>query len=217
MQQERYNALLQSIPAHCKLIAVSKTKSVQDIQALYKLGQRDFGENKVQELLGKKDHLPADVRWHMIGNLQRNKVKYLTDFIHLIHSVESSKLLKEISKQAVKSNNNIAVLLQVKIAREESKEGMSVTELEPLLQDFDNGKYPNIIIKGLMGMATFTEDEAIVSEEFARLREIRDGLQQAHPYLEELSMGMSGDYSLAIEQGSTMLRIGSLLFGARDY
>lgn len=216
MSEKTYKSLLEKITASCRLIAVSKTQSVDKIKDLYNWGQRDFGENKVQELLGKKDQLPSDIRWHMIGNLQRNKVKYLTDFAHLIHSVDSQKLMKEINKEATKSQRKMSVLLQVKIAKEDSKEGMETAELDAILQDFVDDKYPMIEIKGLMGMATFTDDVGLVEKEFAALRSMRDDRITQYPFLQELSMGMSGDFTMAIEQGSTMVRIGSLIFGARD-
>lgn len=205
------------------LVAVSKTKPAEDIQALYNLGQRDFGENYVQELVEKQAVLPADIRWHFIGHLQSNKVKYIAPFVHLIHGVDSFKLLKEINKQAEKNNRIINCLLQIHIAEEETKFGFN--------EDFlaiDLHKLPqlqNVKIIGLMGMASLTDDIKKVREEFRYLRKLFDKFSSnlssviSHPSssLTTLSMGMSGDYKTAIEEGSTMVRIGSLLFGARQY
>lgn len=201
------------------LVAVSKTKPVEDIQALYDLGQRDFGENYVQELVDKQAVLPADIRWHFIGHLQSNKVKYIAPFVHMIHGVDSLKLLKEIQKQALKNNRVIDCLLQVHIAQEETKFGMDeaeITEVQGLIHAFTN-----LRICGLMGMASFTEDTEKVREEFSYLRKVfislRESSAVSREYFTVLSMGMSGDYKIAMEEGSTMVRIGSLLFGARSY
>lgn len=196
------------------LVAVSKMKSVADIKALYDLGQRDFGENYVQELVSKKDELPADIRWHYIGHLQSNKVKYIASFVHLVHSIDSEKLLKEVNKQAQKLNRNIPVLLQVHIAREETKFGLDAAEVTKLLEDVAN-KYPHVTIRGLMGMASFVEDDGQLREEFEGLKALYDRLQPDYSFT-TLSMGMSGDYALAMQCGSNMVRIGSLLFGARN-
>ncbi len=201
------------------LVAVSKTKPVTDIQDLYNLGQHDFGENYVQELVEKHQQLPADIRWHFIGHLQRNKVKEIAGFVHLIQGVDSLRLLTEINKQALKCNRTIAVLLQVHIAREETKFGFSETELQEVVDQLSNLK--NITVKGLMGMASFTGDIEIVRAEFRYLKSIYDNLQYGplttyHIPLTTLSMGMSSDYTVAVEEGSNMVRIGSLLFGARD-
>ncbi len=201
------------------LVAVSKIKPVSDIKKLYDLGQRDFGENYVQELVEKQPQLPADTRWHFIGHLQSNKVKYIAPFVHLIHGVDSQKLLKEIDKQAAKLNRVIPVLLQVYIAREESKFGLDAAELEALLTAEETASFKNIRIEGLMGMASFTSDTNAVREEFRTLKGLADRWAShitENIQLKTLSFGMSGDYALAIEEGSNMVRIGSLLFGARN-
>jgi hypothetical protein len=204
------------------LVAVSKTKPVEDILKLYELGQRDFAENYVQELIDKQPQLPRDIRWHFIGHLQSNKVKYLASFVHLIHAVDSFKLLKEINKQAQKAGRIIDVLLQVHIAREETKFGLDERELHEILIMNPNELQGlrNARIVGLMGMASFTEDEDKVRTEFQHLKSLFD--KYARPkggdyQLQILSMGMSGDYKIAIEEGGNMVRIGSLLFGAREY
>jgi pyridoxal phosphate enzyme (YggS family) len=196
------------------LVAVSKTKPVEDIQALYDLGQRDFGENYVQELADKQAALPKDIRWHFIGHLQSNKVKYIAPFVHLIHGVDGWKLLNEINKHAVRANRVIDCLLQVHIAQEETKFGMDEAELTEALQK--STELTNVRIQGLMGMASFTVDESKVRDEFHALKTLKDKLETAGHPLPVLSMGMSGDYNRAIEAGSTMVRIGSLLFGARN-
>ena len=202
------------------LVAVSKTKPVEDIQALYNLGQRDFGENYVQELVDKQIALPKDVHWHFIGHLQSNKVKYIAPFVHLIHGVDSLSLLKEINKQAVKNNRTIDCLLQIHIAQEETKFGFDEEELNLLISEFENLKMQNVNIVGLMGMASFSDDMNKVRIEFKKLKALFDKLNQlsiVNCQLSVLSMGMSADYKIAIEEGSTMVRIGSLLFGAREY
>lgn len=197
------------------LVAVSKTKPVADIQELYDLGQRDFGENYVQEITEKHTALPADIRWHFIGHLQTNKVKYIAPFVSLIHGIDSFKLLKEVNKQALKCGRIIPVLLQLHIAKEETKFGLDETELKELLQQVHELK--NVEIKGLMGMASFTSDEQTIRSEFNYLHSIYNQLLTTyHLPLTTLSTGMSSDYKIAIEEGSTMLRIGSLLFGARS-
>jgi len=205
----------------CQLIAVSKTKPISDILELYNLGQKDFGENYVQELAEKQSQLPADIHWHFIGHLQSNKVKFIAPFVYLIHGVDSFKLLKEINKQAQKVNRVIDCLLQVHIAQEETKFGFDETELTDL---FTNNKselenLKNIQISGFMGMASFTDDTEKVRKEFRYLKSLSDKfkkLQIDNSKLTILSMGMSGDYKIAIEEGSNMVRIGSLLFGARN-
>ncbi|QEC66186.1 YggS family pyridoxal phosphate-dependent enzyme [Panacibacter ginsenosidivorans] len=200
------------------LVAVSKTKPAEDILALYKLGQRDFGENYVQELTDKETALPKDIRWHFIGHLQSNKVKYIAPFVHLIHGVDSLKLLQEINKQAAKYDRVIDCLLQVHIAEEETKFGMNETELNEAISACVTGQINNVRIKGLMGMASFTDNTQQVRKEFAHLRSLFDECNAAmHADFQILSMGMSGDYVMAIEKGSNMVRIGSLLFGARTY
>lgn len=197
------------------LVAVSKTKPVADIEALYALGQRDFGENYVQELVDKQALLPADIRWHFIGHLQSNKVKYIAPFVYLIHGVDSLKLLKEIDKQAAKNNRVIQCLLQVHIASEETKFGMDENELEEAMGQVH--LFPNVKVCGLMGMASFSDDESKVRNEFKKLRQLLQKSDFSDTTSAILSMGMSGDYKIAIEEGSTMVRIGSLLFGARVY
>jgi pyridoxal phosphate enzyme (YggS family) len=194
------------------LVAVSKTKPIEDIQLLYEAGQRDFGENYVQELCDKQAKLPTDIRWHFIGHLQSNKVKYIAPFVHLIHGVDSESLLKEIDKQARKNNRVIDFLLQMHIAQEETKYGLDATELTELFPKLPN--YPNAHVVGLMGMASFSEDKNLVRSEFNTLAQTFQTLQTFQT-AQTLSMGMSGDYPIAIEAGSNMVRIGSLLFGAR--
>lgn len=205
----------------CKLIAVSKTKPIEDLREAYAAGIRDFGENKVQEIQAKQPQMPADTRWHMIGHLQSNKVKYIAPFVHLIHGVDSFKLLKEIDKQGKKINRVIPVLLQIHIAEEETKFGFDQTELEEMLISEEFLQLTHVQIKGLMGMATFTENESQIRKEFNGLKQLFESLKSkalpAFVQLEELSMGMSGDYQIAQEEGSTMVRIGSAIFGARNY
>ena len=206
------------------LVAVSKTKSIEDILALYELGQRDFGENYVQELLEKYKKLPEDIRWHFIGHLQSNKVKLIAPFVSLIHSVDSVNLLKEINKQAKKNTRAINCLLQVFIASEETKYGLDPQELDEVIKGVEDHAgtekaFPNICIKGLMGMASFTGDKEIVRKEFGFLKSLFDQyatISAANFHFSILSMGMSADYHIAIEEGSNMVRIGSLLFGKRD-
>jgi len=198
------------------LVAVSKTKPVEGILELYNLGQRDFGENYVQELVAKQEQLPKDIRWHFIGHLQSNKVKLITPFVSLIQSVDSESLLKEINKQAEKNSRKIDCLLQVHIAKEETKFGLDENELDEIIRARG---YKNICVKGLMGMASFTDDEKIVRNEFRLLKSLFDKyrhLQTNNDNLQTLSMGMSSDYKIAIEDGSNMVRIGSLLFGERN-
>ena len=205
---------------HVTLVAVSKTKPATDIQQLYDLGQRDFGENYVQEIVEKQAVLPPDIRWHFIGHLQSNKVKYLAPFVYMIHGVDSLKLLKEIDRQALKSNRIIPVLLQVHIAMEETKFGLDEEELNEMINALPG--LPHIALKGLMGMASFTDDHDIVRNEFRRLKALYEKInvlyaaQLPGSQLTVLSMGMSADYPVAIEEGSNMVRIGSLLFGARN-
>jgi pyridoxal phosphate enzyme (YggS family) len=198
------------------LVAVSKTKPVSDIKELYDLGQRDFGENYVQELTEKQSQLPADIRWHYIGHLQSNKVKYIASFVHLVHGVDSFKLLKEINKQAEKANRVIDCLLQVHIAQEETKFGLDEKELEEVMSQVAKESMPNIKVTGLMGMASFTDDINKIRNEFRYLKGLFNKFS-THSSLTTLSMGMSSDYKIAIEEGTTMVRIGSLLFGERDY
>jgi hypothetical protein len=210
---EKYKEILQELNGKATLVAVSKTKPVEDLQALYDEGQRDFGENYVQELVDKQAAMPKDIRWHFIGHLQSNKVKYIAPFVHLIHGVDSENLLAEINKQAIKNNRVIDCLLQVHIATEETKFGFDEAELE----NVQIRKYANVQIMGLMGMASFSNDMELVKNEFKKLKKLYDKLptQGINPSI--LSMGMSGDYRMAIEEGSNMVRIGSLLFGERHY
>jgi pyridoxal phosphate enzyme (YggS family) len=209
--------------AGATLVAVSKTKPIKDIEALYELGQRDFGENYVQELSDKAEKLPKDIRWHFIGHLQSNKVKYIAPFVHLIHGVDSFKLLVEINKQAMKSKRIIDVLLQMDIADEETKFGIDEKEIIELLQYYEaqETSLQSVRICGLMGMATATEDEDQIRAEFFRLHNFFVNLRKStfldKPYFNTCSMGMSNDYKIALDEGSTMVRIGSLLFGSREY
>ena len=209
-------------PFGATLIAVSKTKSDEIIQRIYEEdNHRDFGENKVQELVGKFERLPKDIRWHMIGHLQRNKVKYIAPFIYLIHSVDSEKLLREINKEGRKNNRKIKVLLQIHIAKESEKFGFSTNEISNLAQRLAKLDLENIEIVGLMGMATNTEDSTIINHEFKKLNELRarlnDTIKGHNQSFKELSMGMSGDYKIALANGSTMIRIGSSIFGTRNH
>jgi len=212
--------LPQLAPYGATLVAVSKTKPLADILEAYSYGHRDFGENKVQELADKYEQLPKDIRWHMIGHLQRNKVKYIAPFVHLIHGGDSLKLLTEINKQAAKHNRKVRCLLQMHIAQEETKFGFSFDELIDLLDDEAMDDLHHVQVCGLMGMATNTPDEAQVKKEFGMLKAVYDKIKNSENRLfpmEVLSMGMSGDYPLALEAGSNMVRIGSAIFGARNY
>ncbi len=219
IQTKNYHRLLEELGSSVTLVAVSKTKPVADIMALYQEGQRDFGENYVQELLEKAPQLPADIRWHFIGHLQTNKVKLILPVVQLIHAVDSLKLLKEINKQAVKSGKQINCLLQVHIAQEETKFGLDEAELRELLQLVVAEGMDQVRICGLMGMASFSSDTALLVKEFRYLRQLFDTCKElvpaGHPF-QYLSMGMSSDYRLAIAEGSNMVRIGSLLFGDRE-
>lgn len=206
-----------TIPKHVALVAVSKTKPNEDILEAYSTGHRIFGENKVQELTTKHDSLPKDIEWHMIGHLQRNKVKYIAPFVHLIHGVDSFKLLKEINKRAAQNNRTINCLLQIHIAQEQTKFGFSEDEVIELLNSDEYKQLKNIKVIGLMGMATFTDNQNQVRSEFKSLKTLFSALLTQHPTLNTLSMGMSGDYQIAIEEGSTMVRVGSSIFGKRNY
>ena len=212
---------LQNLPPDCQLIAVSKTKPVESIQEAYDAGQRVFGENKVQELVPKYEALPKDIQWHLIGHLQSNKVKYIAPFVHLIHSIDSFKLLEEVNKQAVKADRTIACLLQLHIAEEETKFGFSEEEVTDLLASAALQKLANIQVAGLMGMATFTEDLEQIRREFRGLRGLYERLKASslppNVMMRHLSMGMSSDYRIAIEEGSTMIRVGTAIFGDRKY
>ncbi len=221
MITKNLHKILNKLPETVTLVAVSKTKPIRDILEAYQAGQRDFGENKIQEMTGKFDELPKDIRWHMIGHLQRNKIKYMAHYVHLIHGVDSLKSLKEINKQAIKHQRVIPCLLQVKIAKEETKFGLSFDEITQLLQSEEVNQLKNIAIKGLMGMASFTDDQEQIRQEFRQLKLFFDTLAtkslSENFKAEILSMGMSGDYPIAIEEGSTMIRVGSAIFGLRNY
>ena len=206
-----------TLPEEVTLVAVSKTKPIFDLMEAYNAGQRIFGENKVQEMVEKYHQMPKDIQWHMIGHLQRNKVKYMAEFVDLIHGVDGLKLLKEINKQAQKHQRVIKCLLQIKIATEDSKFGMTATDAYNLLQSDDLNTLEHIQIKGVMGMASFTQDQKQIKLEFEALKQCFDSLKTIHPTLDIISMGMSGDYALAMDCGSTMIRIGSGIFGARPY
>ena len=219
IDKEQYIHLKNKLTAEAvELIAVSKTKPNEAILALYDLGQRAFGENYVQELVDKQATLPNDIQWHFIGHLQSNKVKYIAPFVHLIHGVDSEKLLQEINKQAVKNNRIINCLLQVHIATEETKFGFDGPALHDFFKMANHLNYSNVCIRGLMGMASFSDDQALLSKEFSLLKSYFELAQKGFPngQFDTLSMGMSADFNLAIQKGSTMVRIGSLLFGARD-
>lgn len=210
---ENFLNVKNQIPDYVTLIVVSKMQSVEKIKQIYDVGQRNFGENKVQELLVKKNELPSDINWHLIGHLQTNKVKQIIDFVALIHSVDSIKLVEEIQLQAEKKDIKIQILLQVKIAKEEEKYGFSKDELLKLNEEnYFYSKFPNIIFKGLMGMATFTDNQNQIQQEFSTLKTIFDTLKPNFKDFSILSMGMSGDYALAIQNGSTMIRVGSIIF-----
>ncbi|WP_439127411.1 YggS family pyridoxal phosphate-dependent enzyme [Polaribacter sp.] len=216
MIKENLQKIKNSIPENVTLVAVSKTKPVADLQEAYDAGQRIFGENRIQEMAEKYEILPKDIQWHMIGHLQSNKVKYMAHFVDLIHGVDKFKTLKEINKQAKKHNRIINCLLQAKIAKEESKFGLSFNDIEEILQSSKLKELENIKIVGLMGMATFTDDEQQLEEEFSSLKNLFDKLKTQNSSLRTLSMGMSGDYLLAISNGSTMIRVGSSIFGSRN-
>ena len=208
--------ILDDLPKEIILVAVSKTKSNEEIMEAYKVGQRVFGENKIQEMALKWSELPKDIEWHMIGHVQTNKVKYMSEFVSLIHGVDSLKLLKEINKQAIKHNRKINCLLQMHIAQEQTKFGLNEKELFELIDSYEFGNLKNVNVKGLMGMATFTDNEVQIRKEFSYLNSIYLKLKNRIPDLNVLSMGMSGDYRIAIQQGSTMVRIGSSIFGIRN-
>jgi PLP dependent protein len=223
MNRNDYSEIIDKLkPFGVQLLAVSKTKSVEEIRALYDLGQRDFGENYVQELLEKQAQLPTDIRWHFIGHLQTNKVKFLVPFIYMIQSVDSLKLLLEIDKHASKSQRIVRCLLQIFIAREESKFGLDESELDSLLltvnRNRQEGRFSHSQISGCMGMASLTENKSQIREEFGRLRTIFEKIKTSFPSdpVDTLSMGMSSDYPIAIEAGSTMVRLGTLIFGKRE-
>ena len=205
------------LPDKVTLVAVSKTKPISAIQEAYNAGQRIFGENKVQEMTQKWESLPDDIQWHMIGHIQTNKVKYMAPFVSLIHAVDSLKLLKEINKQAKANKRIIGCLLQLKIASEETKFGMTLEETAQLLASEEFKSMENVVIKGLMGMASFTANESQIDSEFKFLKRTFESMSAQQATMEILSMGMSGDYAAAIRNGSTMIRIGSAIFGSRNY
>ncbi|OXB04209.1 YggS family pyridoxal phosphate-dependent enzyme [Flavobacterium pectinovorum] len=211
------NSIKASLPEHVTLVAVSKTKPVSDLIQAYEAGQRIFGENKIQEMAEKWEEMPKDIQWHMIGHVQTNKVKFMAPFVNLIHGVDSLKLLQEINKQALKNNRIIDCLLQIHIAEEETKFGLDENELNELISSSEFKELKNIRTLGLMGMATFTEDKNQIKKEFQHLKSIFDSIKEKNALQEAstISMGMSGDYQLAIECGSTMVRIGSSIFGGR--
>jgi len=219
MIKEKLAEIRKEIPEHVTLIAVSKTKPVSDLEEAYKAGQRHFGENKVQEMFEKHELLPKDIQWHLIGHLQTNKVKYIAPFVHLVHSVDSLKLLKEIDKQAKKNNRIIDCLLQFHIAQEETKFGLNLDEANVLLTSNEFLNLKNIQIAGVMGMASFVDDQDQIRREFQQLNSIFEALKndffKTNSDFKEISMGMSGDYELAIEEGSTLIRVGSSIFGGR--
>lgn len=224
IQKQAYQAITKQLEEkNATLVAVSKFKSVSDIQELYSLGQKDFGENYVQELIEKQSQLPENINWHFIGHLQRNKVKYIAPFVHLIHSVDSFKLLLEINKQAQKHNRIISCLLQIHVTNETTKTGMDDKELLEFMSFYNAQKeqLKHVQIKGLMGMATFTDDPEQIRKDFQQLKSIFDFSRESYFLFDNqfkiLSMGMSGDYEIALEEGSNMVRIGSLLFGKREY
>ncbi|HZJ35702.1 MAG TPA: YggS family pyridoxal phosphate-dependent enzyme [Gillisia sp.] len=197
------------------LVAISKTKPISDILEAYKAGQRIFGENKIQEMTTKWEALPKDIKWHIVGNVQRNKVKYMAPYVDLVHTVDSLKLLKEINKEAKKNERSISCLLQIKIAEEESKSGISGEEAKQILNSEEFSKMQHVKVVGLMGMATFTEDMEQVRKEFQALNSVFKEFKKDYPQLKTLSMGMSGDYKIAVDSGSNMVRIGSAIFGGR--
>ncbi len=211
---ENLNRIKSSIPPDVKVIAISKTKTFEDILKAYHTGHRDFGESKVQEIIKKQSQLPQDIKWHMVGHLQTNKVKYIAPFVSLIHSVDSLKLLKEINRQALKNNRKLPVLLQVKIAVETTKFGLEPNQIDDIMQK----SYPLEAIKivGLMGMASFIDNKNQLDQEFSTLKDLFNNLQTKHPSIEVLSMGMTQDYQQAIARGSTMVRIGRKIFGERS-
>ena len=220
MIKENLQKIKNTIPNKVTLVAVSKTKPVEDLQEAYDAGQRIFGENRIQEMVEKFETLPKDIKWHMIGHLQSNKVKYMAHFVDLIHGVDTFKKLKEINKQAKKHNRVINCLLQAKIAKEDSKFGLSFNDIEEILQSPKLKELENIKIVGLMGMATFTDNQEQLQEEFSSLnvffKQQKNTIETKNCRLEILSMGMSGDYLLAISNGSTMIRVGSSIFGSRN-
>jgi pyridoxal phosphate enzyme (YggS family) len=218
---ENIDIVKSHLPAQVQLVAVSKTKPVEMLTEAYNHGQRAFGENKVQEMTAKYEAMPKDIDWHFIGHLQTNKIKYIAPFVHLIHGVDSFKLLKSINTEARKVNRIIPCLLQFHIAEEETKFGLSMDEATQMLNSTEFKQLENVHLSGVMGMATFTDDETQIRKEFATLKRYFDSLKtdyfQGNSGFKEISMGMSGDYLLAVEEGSTMVRVGSTIFGERQY
>lgn len=221
MNIEKYQEILREIPENVQLIAVSKLHPASEVEAAYALGQRDFGENWAQEMREKHEILPQDICWHFIGHLQTNKIKYIIPYVHLIHSIDSFKLLQEVDRQAAKHGRTVGCLLQFHIATEETKFGFSMEECEQMLQSPVFSSLKNVELKGVMGMASLTDDMAQVRREFHTLHVFLDKLKSEYfanqPSFKELSMGMTSDYRIAIEEGSTMIRVGSAIFGERDY
>lgn len=216
--RENLSKIQSTLPSEVCLVAVSKTKPMSDLQKAYDAGQREFGENKIQEMTEKWEQLPKDIHWHMIGHVQTNKIKYMAPFVHLIHGCDREKVVKMVNKEAAKVNRVIDVLLQVHIAEEDSKFGFNESELDELITSSRLCDYPNVRVRGLMGMATFTEDKEQIAREFKALKALFDKYSPDFgSEFDTLSMGMSGDYQLAIECGSTMVRVGSSIFGVRNY
>lgn len=219
--QEEIKSIQESLPGHVRLVAVSKFHPIEALEEAYAAGQRVFGESKVQEMTTKYEALPKDIEWHFIGHLQTNKIKYMAPYVALIHGVDSFKLLKEINKQAIKARRTIPCLLQIHIAREETKFGFSFDECRQMLEEGCWKELTHVSINGLMGMATNTDDESIIQQEFRSLetffQEVKDAYFSNQPAFKEISMGMSDDYPLAITEGSTLVRIGSKIFGQRNY
>ncbi|KAF5078459.1 Pyridoxal phosphate homeostasis protein [anaerobic digester metagenome] len=218
---DNLNKVKQHVPSHVTLVAISKTHPIDQIMEAYNAGQRVFGENKVQEMVSKQEAMPKDIQWHLVGHLQSNKIKYIAPFVTLIHSVDSLKLLVAINKEAVKANRVIDCLLQVYIAEEETKFGLSVEELTELLESEEYKQLTHVRVCGVMGMATFTDNEDQIRKEFKSLKTIFTNLKNSYfpntDSFRHISMGMSGDYAIAIEEGSTMIRVGSSIFGHRAY
>lgn len=221
MNKEVYNQIIQTIPAHVQLVAVSKLKPASEVEAAYELGQRHFGENWAQELKEKHEQLPKDIQWHFIGHLQTNKIKYIIPYVHLIHSIDSFRLLQEVNRQAARHERVVDCLLQFHIATEETKFGFSLEECLQMLQSPEFATLHNVEICGVMGMASLTDDTAQIHREFATLRhyfqQLKEEFFAQQESFKELSMGMTDDYPIAIEEGSTMIRVGSAIFGARNY
>ncbi len=219
--QANIKKLKSQIPEYIKLVAVSKTKPNEDILQAYEIGHKIFGENKVQDLVQKQEQLPKDIEWHYIGHLQRNKVKFIAPFVSLIHAVDSIKLLQKINDEAKKNNRTIDCLLQMHIAEEDTKFGLHLDEIKQILDSPNYKELRNIKVSGLMGMATYTDDQSQIQKEFGFLKscfdEIKSDYFENSDYFKEVSMGMSGDFKIAIEAGSTMIRVGSMIFGARNY